>query len=453
MLIEMFTRPLFAIGLPGHAWTMFALTTIVMITGGAPFLKSAWAALRSHNANMDTLIAIGTSTAYLYSLYAMAHHQPVFFEVAAFVITFILLGQVLEDTMKGRANGAIEKLLDLQAKDAEVIRDGKPLIVPLADIITGDIIRVKPGQKIAVDGIITEGSSRIDESMVTGESMPVTKQPGDTVIGATINTSGTLLYRATKVGADTLLAQIVEMVRRAQASRAPIQKTVDTISGIFVPAVLIIAIVTFAVWFVGKDDTRFICDGAGDGKALFLSAGQVFRLTLNLVAEFNRLQRLAHTSFTLALWNSSNLQWQTNIVVHTLVALHEKALKNKTDFLRTEAVNRFLFQLQNIFTIDDDLALFWPVEPTHRVHQRGLAATRLTEYSDARAIRNRQTDIFQRPKRILFFTIGFRHIFYFNHTTPYYTLLGAIVAIGTRPLAESLLRPQCFNWVELSSLS
>ena len=123
------------------------------------------------------------------------------------------------------------------------------MIVPLADIITGDIIRVKPGQKIAVDGIVTEGSSRIDESMVTGESMPVTKQPGDTVIGATINTSGTLLYRATKVGADTLLAQIVEMVRRAQASRAPIQKTVDTISGIFVPAVLIIAIVTFAVWF------------------------------------------------------------------------------------------------------------------------------------------------------------------------------------------------------------
>lgn len=249
MLIEMFTRPLFDVGLPGHAWTMFALTTIVMIAGGAPFLKSAWAALRSHNANMDTLIALGTSTAYLYSLYAMAHHRPVFFEVAAFVVTFILLGQVLEETMKGRANGAIEKLLDLQAKDAEVIRDGKPLIVPLADIITGDIIRVKPGQKIAVDGIVTEGSSRIDESMVTGESMPVTKQPGDTVIGATINTSGTLLYRATKVGADTLLAQIVEMVRRAQASRAPIQKTVDTISGIFVPAVLIIAIVTFAVWF------------------------------------------------------------------------------------------------------------------------------------------------------------------------------------------------------------
>ena len=155
MLIEMFTRPLFAIGLPGHAWAMFALTTIVMITGGAPFLKSAWAALRSHNANMDTLIALGTSTAYLYSLYAMVHHQPVFFEVAAFVITFILLGQVLEDTMKGRANSAIEKLLDLQAKDAEVIRNGKPLIVPLADIITGDIIRVKPGQKIAVDGIVT----------------------------------------------------------------------------------------------------------------------------------------------------------------------------------------------------------------------------------------------------------------------------------------------------------
>ena len=249
MLIEMITKPLLGIGLPGHTWTMFALTTVVMLLGGWPFIRSAWASLGNHHANMDTLIAIGTTTAYVYSIYAMTVHQPVFFEVAAFVITFILLGQVLEDTMKGRASSAIEKLLDLQAKDAEVIRDGKSVTVPLAEITVDDIIRVKPGQKIAVDGVVTEGSSRIDESMVTGESMPVSKHVGDTVIGATINTSGTLLYKATKIGSDTLLAHIVELVRRAQASRAPIQKTVDTISGIFVPVVLIIAIITFSVWF------------------------------------------------------------------------------------------------------------------------------------------------------------------------------------------------------------
>ena len=249
MLIEMIARPLFGFMLPGHNWTMLILSTIVLIVGGWPFIRSAWSSLRSHHANMDTLIAIGTSTSYIYSIYAMTAHQPVFFEVAAFVITFILLGQVLEETMKGRASNAIEKLLDLQAKDAEVIRNGETVVVPIGEVVVDDIIRVKPGQKIAVDGIVTEGSSSIDESMVTGESMPNSKKPGDKVIGATINTSGTLLYKATKVGSDTLLAHIVKLVRKAQASRAPIQKTVDKISEIFVPAVLIIAIVTFTVWY------------------------------------------------------------------------------------------------------------------------------------------------------------------------------------------------------------
>lgn len=249
MLIEMFTRPLFGLMLPGHNWTMLALATIVMAVGGWPFIRSAWASLRSHHANMDTLIAIGTSTSYIYSLYAMTAHQPVFFEVASFVITFILLGQVLEETMKGRASNAIEKLLDLQAKDAEVLRKGKTITVPITDVVVGDIIRVKPGQKIAVDGVVTEGSSSIDESMITGESMPNSKKPGDKVIGATINTSGTLLYKATKVGSDTLLAHIVDLVRKAQSSHAPIQKIVDKISEIFAPTVLIIAIVTFTIWY------------------------------------------------------------------------------------------------------------------------------------------------------------------------------------------------------------
>lgn len=257
MLVEMITNPLLGIGLPGHAYTMFVLTTGVMAVAAWPFIRTAWAAFRNHHANMDTLIAVGTSAAYVYSIYAMLNHQPVFFEVAAFVITFILLGQVLEETMKGRASSAVEKLLGLQAKDAEVLRGGEYVNVPLEDIQPGDIIRVKPGQKVAVDGIIQVGSSDVDESTVTGESMPVHKQAGDTVVGSTINKTGTFTYRATKVGADTLLAQIVELVKRAQVSRAPIQKTVDVVSNIFVPTVLIVAILTFAIWYValGADVT------------------------------------------------------------------------------------------------------------------------------------------------------------------------------------------------------
>ena len=250
MLIEMIGRPLFGFELPGHTYTMFGLTTVVMIVAAGPFIRTAWAALKNHHANMDTLIAIGTSTAYGYSVYAMMTHQPVFFEVAAFVITFILLGQVLEEMAKGRASSAIEKLLALQANDAEVLRNGVPVRVLLSEVVVGDIVRVKPGQKIAVDGVVTEGVSTVDEAMVTGESTPVTKQPGDAVIGATINKTGTFTFRATKVGQATLLAQIVEMVKKAQVSRAPIQKVVDVISNIFVPIVLIIAIVTFAVWYV-----------------------------------------------------------------------------------------------------------------------------------------------------------------------------------------------------------
>ncbi len=250
MLVEMITRPLFGWGLPGHAYTMFALTTVVMMVAAWPFIRTAISAFKNHHANMDTLIAIGTLTAYLYSIYAMLSHQPVFFEVAAFVITFILLGQVLEEMTKGRASNAIENLLGLQSKDAEVLRDGRFIRVPLAEVVVGDILRVKPGQKIAVDGVITDGSSTIDEAMVTGESMPVSKKTNDAVIGSTINKTGTFMFKATKVGQDTLLAQIIDMVKKAQVSRAPIQKTVDKISNIFVPAVLIVAIITFVVWSV-----------------------------------------------------------------------------------------------------------------------------------------------------------------------------------------------------------
>lgn len=247
MLVQMILMP-WGWMLPGGDWLMFGLATVEMIVAAGPFLHSAWAAFKNHQANMDTLVAIGTLTAYLYSVYALFTHRAVFFESAVFIITFILLGQVLEEKMRTNASSSVKKLINLQAKTAEVMRAGQFVQVPLREVQVDDILRVKPGQKIAVDGVITQGTSSIDESMVTGESMPVTKKVGDQVIGATINKTGTFLFQAQKVGPDTLLSQIVEMVKKAQTSRAPIQKLTDKISNIFVPAVLIIAILTFVIW-------------------------------------------------------------------------------------------------------------------------------------------------------------------------------------------------------------
>ncbi len=249
MLVGMILMP-FGIHLPGGAVTQFVFTTIVMAVAARPFIQSAWASFKKHHSNMDTLVAIGTATAYIYSIYAMFTNQSVFFESAAFVVTFVLLGQVFEERMRNNASNAIEKLVDLQAKEAEVMRDGQLVKIPLEEVVTGDLIRVKPGQKIAVDGVITEGSSTIDESMVTGESMPVAKNVGDKVIGSTINSNGTFMFKAEKVGKDTMLSQIVELVKKAQNSHAPIQNLTDKVSEIFVPAVLILSILTFLVWYV-----------------------------------------------------------------------------------------------------------------------------------------------------------------------------------------------------------
>ncbi|WP_278551696.1 copper-translocating P-type ATPase [Companilactobacillus farciminis] len=249
MLIGMILMP-FGIMVPGSEWIQFVLTTIVMAVAARPFIQSAWASFKKHHSNMDTLVAIGTAVAYVYSIYAMFTGQAVFFESAAFVITFVLLGQVFEERMRNNASNAIEKLVDLQAKEAEVMRDGKLVKIPLDQVVKGDLIRVKPGQKIAVDGVITEGSSTVDESMVTGESMPVTKKIGDKVIGSTINSNGTFMFKAEKVGSDTMLSQIVELVKKAQNSHAPIKNLTDKVSEIFVPAVLILSILTFLVWYV-----------------------------------------------------------------------------------------------------------------------------------------------------------------------------------------------------------
>ena len=199
---------------------------------------------------MDTLVALGTLVAYVYSVFALFTGQPVYFEAAGFIIFFILLGQVFEERMRNNASEAVEKLLDLQTKTAQVLRDGNYVEVAAEDIQIDDLIRVRPGEKIAVDGTIVEGSTTIDESMVTGESLPVEKSVGDAVIGSTINSNGTILFKAEKVGSETLLSQIVDFVKMAQSSRAPIQDLTDKISGIFVPVVTILAIATFWVWSV-----------------------------------------------------------------------------------------------------------------------------------------------------------------------------------------------------------
>ena len=249
MLIQMFATP-FHWMMPGYNCIAFITTTIIMAISAAPYWSSAWSAFKHHNANMNTLVAVGTSVAYFYSIFAMFTGREVYFETAAYVTVFVLLGDALEEKMHNNASNALAKLIDLQAKDAEVERNGEFVKVPLDQVKVGDIIRVKPGEKVPVDGVIVNGSSTLDESMVTGESMPVTKKKGDDVVGSTINTNGTFTFKATKVGSDTMLSQIVDLVKKAQTSHAPIQNLTDKISNIFVPAVLIIAILTFVIWYV-----------------------------------------------------------------------------------------------------------------------------------------------------------------------------------------------------------
>ncbi|HSX39048.1 MAG TPA: heavy metal translocating P-type ATPase [Candidatus Saccharimonadales bacterium] len=237
----------------------FLIATPVLFVAGKQFFTSAFAALRVRAANMDTLVALGTFTAWLFSTVVtffptsfknVQSESSVFFEAAVIIVFFILLGRLLEARAKGQTNDAIKALVQLGAKDALVVRDNKEIKIPVDQVIIGDILIVKPGEKIPVDGIVTEGSSAVDESMVTGESLPVEKTVGQPVIGATINKSGYFKFRATKVGSQTMLAQIIKMVEEAQGSEAPIQKLADKISSVFVPIVVVIALMSFAFWFI-----------------------------------------------------------------------------------------------------------------------------------------------------------------------------------------------------------
>lgn len=241
-----------------NPWLQLILTTPVMFWCGKTFFTGAWKGLKRHSADMNTLIAVGTGSAYLYSIFvtifpgffiSQGLNADVYYESAAVIITLILLGQLLEHQARGKTSEAIRKLMGLQAKTARVVREGKEVDIPLEAVNVGDIIIVRPGEKIPVDGELIEGGSTIDESMVTGESVPVEKQPGDDIIGATINKTGSFKFRASRVGKDTVLAQIVQLVQQAQGSKAPIQKLADQVTGWFVPVVIGIAIFTFIIWF------------------------------------------------------------------------------------------------------------------------------------------------------------------------------------------------------------
>jgi len=233
----------------------FVLTTVTMGYSGKEFFVNAWKGLKSWTANMDTLIAMGTGAAWLYSTLVtffpqvFEGEQPVYFETAGAIITLIILGRYLEAVAKGKASEAIRKLLNLQAKKALVIRNGKEVEIDISEVKEGDELVIKPGAKVPVDGMIIQGQSYIDEALVTGESKPVKKQKGDKVIGSTINKQGLLVMKATGVGEETMLAQIVKLVEEAQSSQAPIQKLADKISSIFVPAVILIAVLGFLVWY------------------------------------------------------------------------------------------------------------------------------------------------------------------------------------------------------------
>jgi Cu+-exporting ATPase len=240
-----------------NPWVQLALATPVQFIIGRQFYEGAYKALRNGSANMDVLVALGTSAAYFYSLYltiqsiGTSHHMvDMYYETSAILITLILLGKLFEALAKGRTSEAIKTLMGLQAKTALVIRDNQEITIPIEEVVVGDVMVVKPGEKVPVDGEVIEGRSAVDESMLTGESIPVEKEAGTQVFGATVNRNGVLKIRATKVGKETALAQIIKVVEEAQGSKAPIQRVADKISGIFVPIVVGIAIVVFLIWYL-----------------------------------------------------------------------------------------------------------------------------------------------------------------------------------------------------------
>ena len=267
-------RMTIAPGLPAflvNPWFQLALATPVQFWAGWPFYAGAFKALRHRASDMNTLIAVGTSAAYGYSVATIlvpsfflaaglgmdGEALPMYFDTSAAIITLILLGRFLEARARSHTSDAIRRLIGLSPRTARIVRDGTEVDVPISDVRVGELVRVRPGETIAVDGVVVEGVSGVDESMITGESLPVGKRADDLVVGGTLNTTGTLTFRATRVGADTVLARIIRLVSQAQGSRAPIQRLADVVTGYFVPAVLGLAALTFVVWFVFGPEPAF----------------------------------------------------------------------------------------------------------------------------------------------------------------------------------------------------
>ncbi len=257
IIAVIFTLPLAVLMIASHTgfhftlapWVQLTLATPVQFFAGWPFYRGAYRSLKAGSANMDVLVSLGTSVAYFYSLVSLlAGWGLLYFESAAVLMTIILLGRLLETVAKGRTSEAIEKLMELQVKSARVLREGVEVEIPAEQVAVGDLVIVRPGERVPVDGVIREGDTSIDESHLTGESMPVEKRPGDTVVGASINRYGSFTFQAARVGQDTVLAQIIRLVEEAQGSKAPIQRLADRVSNVFVPTIIAIALLTFAGW-------------------------------------------------------------------------------------------------------------------------------------------------------------------------------------------------------------
>lgn len=255
------------LGIFSNKWLLWLLATPIQFWVGGNFYRSALSALKNKTANMDTLVALGTSTAYFFSVFVVLFEQTLinagipthlYFEASSAIIFFVLVGKFLEAKAKNQTSEAIEKLVNLQAKTATVKKNNKLVVVPISEVMVGDLLLVKPGEKIAVDGEVVRGESSVDEQMITGESLPVLKKSGQQVVGATLNLTGVLEIRATKVGKQTMLSQIINLVRQAQDSKPPVQRLVDTISAYFVPAVIILAVLTFVIWMLFGPEPKFL---------------------------------------------------------------------------------------------------------------------------------------------------------------------------------------------------
>lgn len=310
--------PTIVLGMAGpdvewNAITQAVLSTVVVVWAGRSFHQVAWKRIRHGGASMDTLISLGTLSSWLYSLWALGADQALFFETAAAIIMFVLLGRYLEVRAKGKASRAVSRLLELSAREARVLKDGTWTTVPIEALVVGDHVEVVPGGKTPVDGVVIEGVSTVDESMITGESMPVRRQPGDRVVGGTVNQTGRLVVQVSHVGEDTLLAEVVRIVEAARSSKAPIQRLADRVSGVFVPVVVMVAVATLIGWMViGGDMTTALRNavavliiacpcalGLATPTAIAVGAGRAAELgvVFRSAEVFERIEKLRRIAF------------------------------------------------------------------------------------------------------------------------------------------------------------